>query len=423
MPNGTIPFAIQETFNAINIYQNRETFRMLHFKLIACSVARQPDPRLGPRITLIAGGTGNADVVRELLVRLTWNLGLNITVSDNGGSSRPIREVLGGPAMGDFRAILVRLAQANLTGSLHPEIKPVLDLLQYRLPKNRSAYLEWQSILNQDHALWRSIPRDVAPIILADLRYFGWKISQTVQTFEYQGASVGNFFLTGARERLQSLESAIHLFKSVLDIPYETRLFPAIASDKPFNIGACLTNHEVIYGQNEISHPGSFVDKQTTQSLRAPIDHIFYYDEFHQVIDPPANALLLDYMRGAVVIGYATGSFWTSIMPTRILAGVESVISAADVPKVLMLPGWPDREIQGADASMLIAKLQGSASRPYDMVTHLFYVDRTTVPLALSKVRAMGVVPVPIPAAPESASDKPRYDAVAVVSAMENLLR
>ena len=79
-----------------------------------------------------------------------------LPMSDDGGSTAEIMRVLGGPAIGDIRSRLLRLACPNT-----PSSEASLTLLQYRLPPDETAaVLKWRKILTKDDPLWNDV--DVA---------------------------------------------------------------------------------------------------------------------------------------------------------------------------------------------------------------------------------------------------------------------
>jgi hypothetical protein len=76
-----------------------------------------------------------------------------LPVSDDGGSTAEIIRFLGGPAIGDMRSRIVRLAR-NVT----KEDRAIKELLSFRLPNfKKDAITEWESILHLRHSLWDDI--------------------------------------------------------------------------------------------------------------------------------------------------------------------------------------------------------------------------------------------------------------------------
>ncbi|KAJ3006946.1 UNVERIFIED_CONTAM: hypothetical protein HDU68_003782 [Siphonaria sp. JEL0065] len=196
-------------------------------------------------------------------------------VSDDGGSTSEIVKVVGGPGIGDIRSRLVRLAETKT-----PEAKAVYKLLSYRLPTgspaadsgNCPAKIEWINILEGNHLLWQNISLPYRETIRSFLLQFHYKILKEIggggliitsggesnRSFDFRGGSLGNFFLTGCRLFFNSLEASIFQFARVTRCPSATNVVPVIATNhNPVSIGCTLRNGGVIFGQCEISHPGT----------------------------------------------------------------------------------------------------------------------------------------------------------------------
>lgn len=73
--------------------------------------------------------------------------------------------------------------------------------------------------------------------------------------FSFRNFSLGNGFLTGARDMFGSLPSAIFLFKSVASVAPDTHVIPVINTNQTVTIAAELEDGETIVGQCAISHP------------------------------------------------------------------------------------------------------------------------------------------------------------------------
>ncbi len=78
------------------------------FKWLAYSPEEMP--HLGPKITVIGGGSGLAKLL-EGLKQHTYNLSAIVTVFDSGGSTGRLRQDLNIPALGDLRNCLVALSE------------------------------------------------------------------------------------------------------------------------------------------------------------------------------------------------------------------------------------------------------------------------------------------------------------------------
>ena len=86
---------------------------------------------------------------------------------DNGGSTSEIVRVLGGPAIGDIRSRMVRLADDS-----SPEAKSLSELLQYRLPLSADDAAirgEWFQLIDGSHRCVRAFRDPAADGPLAPL--------------------------------------------------------------------------------------------------------------------------------------------------------------------------------------------------------------------------------------------------------------
>ena len=224
-----------------------------------------------------------------------------LPVTDDGGSTAEIVRVLGGPAVGDIRSRLLRLAPGNTRESV-----AVRRLLGHRLVSastsdeeegdladkvSRMAREEWLDIIDGglesnhrhglrnhatddedndeeeeliEHPLWRGVSTPYRAIIRSFLVHFHTQVMQTHNgirhssshpPFDFTGGSVGNFFFAGARIFFGSLPAAIFLFSKVAGIPSGSRVLPAILSEERLVLGAVLKDGTRLRGQYEISHP------------------------------------------------------------------------------------------------------------------------------------------------------------------------
>lgn len=227
-----------------------------------------------------------------------------LPVTDDGGSTAEIVRVLGGPAVGDIRSRLLRLAPGNTRESV-----AVRRLLGHRLVSastsdeeegdmadkvSRMAREEWLDIIDgglesnhrynglrnhatddedndeegassdYEHPLWKGVSTPYRSIIRAFLLHFHTQVMQTHNgirhssshpPFDFTGGSVGNFFFAGARTFFGSLPAAIFLFSKVAGIPSGSRVLPAILSEERLILGAVLKDGTRLRGQYEISHP------------------------------------------------------------------------------------------------------------------------------------------------------------------------
>ena len=217
-------------------------------------------------------------------------------------------------------------------------------------------------------------------------------------TFNYQSASIGNLFFTGARLFSGSVESAIYLLAIMGGVDEtKTAVLPAIVSNFSHHISAGLSDGSTIAGQNAISHPSEStalnqVDEQaehqhmnplangsdttiedanlpgslptlrkpniafskvSEEPLSARIERIWYINPYGHEMRPPPNPKALEAIRAGDAIIYSIGSLYTSIVPSLVLQGVGEAIARPSGPrlKILILNGSLDRETGGFTAS------------------------------------------------------------------------
>ncbi|KAI4149938.1 MAG: hypothetical protein L6R39_002391, partial [Caloplaca ligustica] len=210
------------------------------------------------KIVVLSGGTAAnslVDVFNELVQKLHCTLSYIIPISDNGGSSSELIRVFGGPGIGDIRSRLVRLIPPSNSG--------IYNFFNHRLPSSPTkASAEFLTLLDLTSPLYQPIPTAQALLIRSILSHLHLEILKRTRspssTFNFQSASIGNLFLTGARLFSGSFEAAIYLFAIIGGVDESrTAVLPAIVSNFTHHISAGLEDGTVITGQNAISHPSA----------------------------------------------------------------------------------------------------------------------------------------------------------------------
>ncbi|KAL8833341.1 MAG: hypothetical protein Q9170_004330 [Blastenia crenularia] len=361
-------------------------------------------------MVVLSGGTAAnslVDVFNELIEKNSCSLSYIIPISDNGGSSSELIRVFGGPGIGDIRSRLVRLIPPANAGVLH--------LFNHRLARaSVAASAEFFTLLDLTSPLYHPIPTPQALLIRSILSHLHLEILKRTRSpsssFNFQSASIGNLFLTGARLFSGSFESAIYLFAIIGGVD-ETRtaVLPAVVSNFTHHISAGLEDGTTITGQNEISHPSaptalpessdaithsspvptdppndlhpyshphhkknpsfhledatlpgslptlrpSFLTSSKSHEAPLPskIDRIWYINPYGQEMHPSPNPNALAAIRGSDAIIYSIGSLYTSLAPILILNGVGEAVARGPRFKVLILNGSLDRETGGYRAS------------------------------------------------------------------------
>jgi len=283
----------------------------------------------------------------------------------------------------------------------HSERNAIKSFFNHRLSFTAGpARLEWLDIVEGRHALWTHITPAKKELIRSFLNYVNLEIVKRARpssTFDFQSASVGNLFLTGARLFTGSFESAIYLLASIGAVPDTVQVVPAINSNFSHHISAGLEDGSVITGQTAISHPsaptalpdgrgqgqgrqgrgggegrrgsmdaeeqdriedanlpGSLAtlrekyitfSKEREEELPARIRRIWYINPYGQEIRPTANPKAVEVILRAECVVYSIGSLYTSIVPSIILRGVSHAMASTSIRyKVLILNGSLDRE-------------------------------------------------------------------------------
>jgi 2-phospho-L-lactate transferase/gluconeogenesis factor (CofD/UPF0052 family) len=307
-----------------------------------------------------------------------------IPITDDGGSSREIGRVFGGPAIGDLRATLTRLSDQSTL-----EASAVKKLLEHRLSNDdpQAAEAEWHALLEDRHPLYSNITSKYKNFIRSFLcKFEAERLYRIDSHFDLRNGSIGNFFFSGARMVLGSLE---------------THVLPIIDSNDRLGIGVKLENGKTIIGQTMISHPcGSSlaVDKNSTEPLPAPITELFYIDKYHNRISPDVNPEAINSIKESRGLIYGVGSFWTSIAPSLILNNVGEAIAELNSPKIAIVNCCHDRETAGMTILDYVNSLTRSLNRygalsypPKAYVTDLFTVKESEFAIDEESIRSLGI--------------------------------
>ncbi|CAD6444167.1 52213239-1c76-4130-9ea9-9bf6e6ec2867 [Sclerotinia trifoliorum] len=354
------------------------------------------------RIVVFSGGSAAnslVDVFGKVAEDRACSLSYIIPISDNGGSSSELIRVFGGPGIGDVRSRLVRLIPEDPIGA-NTEKSALKTFFNHRLdPSPQEAKHEWLAIVEGHSPLWSEITSAKRELIRSFLNTINLEIvkrARPTSVFNFQSASVGNLFLTGARIFTGSFEAAIYLLGSITGVKDNVEVIPAINSNFSYHISAGLRDGTIIVGQNNISHPiaPTFVptqpvspatwnkrqsidllehdriedanlpgslptlrkqnidfQKSHTEELSSPIERIWYINPYGQEIRPAPNTKVLEALNDASCVIYSIGSLYTSILPCLVLRDVGNAIADPRIKfKVLILNGCLDRETPGYTA-------------------------------------------------------------------------
>jgi 2-phospho-L-lactate transferase/gluconeogenesis factor (CofD/UPF0052 family) len=376
--------------------------------------------KYNPYIVVFRGGSG-ARSLSEAIYPVTHHVCYILPVTDNGGSTRPILDILGGPAIGDIRNALTELLKWR--NHDNQEKMAIAELFNYRLGKDDDETLknflhsknmleqqvaeitskirsgndnqvrsfnEYNHFLNGDHPLLNDFTSDRRGLLLREFR----EVYNALvgKNFDFVGASLGNLFLSGVRLGTGSLSSAILHFREMANIKEE--VLPIIDSNKQISIAAELGNGSVIYGQKDISYSSSefehknIINKDNNEKLFSPIVNIFNIDNENHLCHPYINTAVSAAIKKADLIVYAYGSFWTSLMPSLIVEGIAKSLSASKAPKLFLANGYPDRETYGMTIAEMTEKIKAGLEQSSKInlpinryITDVGYLNNTSFEL------------------------------------------
>ncbi len=300
-------------------------------------------PDAGSRILFFSGGTALAPVAAELS-RHTRNAVHVITTFDSGGSSAELRRAFGMPAVGDIRARIMALADRSLEGN--PEI---VALLGYRLPKDadpEALSAELASLASGEHPLVAVIPDPMHEVITQHLSAFRALMPADM---DLAGASIGNLVLTSGYLSLdRQLEPVVRVFSGMV----QARGVVLPVADACAHLCVELENGEVIVGQHRFTGKTAgpvtspILDMWLTSSLDDPAP-----------VSVPVHPRLPAIIRGADLICYPVGSFFSSVMANLLPDGVSRAIREASCPKVFIPNLGTDPELFGLSVQDQVAYL------------------------------------------------------------------
>jgi CofD-related protein of GAK system len=293
----------------------------------------EKNPELGPRLLFFSGGTALRDFSRRL-IRYTANSIHIITPFDSGGSSAELRKEFKMPAVGDIRNRVMALADQRFKGN--PDI---YTLFSYRLPKDMNQHIlleELESMANGNHPMVAKIIDPMRKIIRNHLYLF---LENMPETFDLQGASIGNLILTaGYLSNRRLLDPVIYIFSKIVECQGIVR--PVV--NKHRHLTAKLEDGTLLVGQHLITG-------KETDCISSRVRSVFLTDEEGK--NQPADVAIKDKMRTLIsradLICYPMGSFYSSIIANLLPKGVGSAVSQVDCPKIYIPNTVTDPETFG----------------------------------------------------------------------------
>lgn len=328
-------------------------------------------PQLGPRVLFFSGGTALKSVAQDI-TRYTHNSIHLITPFDSGGSSAVLRDTFDMPAVGDVRNRLMALADQSIQGN--PEI---YDLFAHRLDKHGAPdalRTELAELAAGRHRLIRRIPDPMRKIIR---NYFHMFADLMPDDFNLRGASLGNLVLTaGYLTSRRHLDPVIYLFSKLVEVRGIVR--PMVSRNG--HLAVRLEDGSVIVGQHR------FTGKECG-AVTSPIESLWLTASLDandpQPMQVPIRAKTKELIRGADLICYPMGSFYSSLLAALAPVGVGETIARTGAPKVFIPNTGNDPELYGHTLAMQVQRLLNclrkdspESLRPADVLSFILVDSR-----------------------------------------------
>jgi CofD-related protein of GAK system len=276
------------------------------------------------------------------------------------------------PAVGDLRNRILALADVS-----SPRSRALHDLLAHRLPPTGSP----PSLLQTLMKVLRKLPPEAIDSAHACLAAVGPR-------FDLRHASVGNLVLAGmylTEER--SLQRAVERLSRLVGA--RGTVCPVSGDD--LHLAAELGDGSVVVGQHRITAAGA---------AEPPIRRILLVRSLGDPtpVRSSAPAAALDLIRGADLVCFPMGSFFTSVVASLLPEGIGEAVAASPAPRVYLPNPGGDAEERGWS---LEERVRGLAA-------HLG-------PLLASEIRVERGLR-------RSPWDRTRYDDAAVVEALAGMV-
>ena len=227
----------------------------------------------GPRIVTIGGGTGMPQLLRGLR-KYTDNITAIVTVADDGGSSGRLRRTMGILPPGDFRNNIAALSEVEGL---------MVRLFQYRFADRELGDPEADN--------------------------------------ELAGHSFGNLFITTMAAITGSFEAGIAESSKVLRV--RGRVLPGTLED----VTLCAEVRRLRPdGETELI---TVEGESMLPQARGQIERVYLKQERARAYPEAIRAILQ-----ADLIVAGPGSFFTSVLPNLLVAGVRDAICASSAPRI-----------------------------------------------------------------------------------------
>ena len=339
---------------------------------MSAPVPDAPPPPADARPLFFSGGTALRDTSRALARRTRHSVHL-LTTFDSGGSSAALRRAFAMPAVGDIRNRLVALADADAVP------RAVIDFFTSRLPAEgdpETLRRELTALGQSAHPVWRAMPAAWARPFRLHLGHF---LRRMPPNFDPRLAALGNLLLAGGYLRhKRDLTPPIALFSQLLRV--RGTVLPTV--EESLHLAAELTDGSLVVGQHHF------------KALPAPVARLLLTvhepdrgadpaEAGHQdaiPCRPRLSPVAAEHVRGAGLICYPMGSFYSSVLANLLPSGVGRAVARRACPKVFIPNTGRDAELCGMDvpgqvAAILRTLRQDAPWARTEELLHLVLVD------------------------------------------------
>jgi len=301
-------------------------------------------------ITILSGGSAIKDIIFELL-KYPVEVTRVVPSTDNGASSKELRDVFGILSVGDIRqalAISIPHTQEN---------KQLVKFINWRFPIEDIPIEALKRLIENPESLLYQISADL-PMQKELIEYLEIFLQQKgVEKLNLNNGSIGNFLLVGAyfkhgKEWNHAIKALEYLFGC------QANVLP-IYLNNHYHLKANFYNGTVICGESEIT---SF-----RRNVKQDIDSLeicqLQENKFTEV-DPLVNQKVIETLEKSDIIVFSPGSLFTSILPHLVNYKIlEGLSSNKNAKKVFLVNLVQDSETQGYTAFDIIQKVERIAQK------------------------------------------------------------
>ena len=252
------------------------------------------------KITILSGGSAIKDIMFELL-RYAENITRVVPSTDNGASSKVLRECCDILSVGDIRQSLAMSIPHT------PQNKQLVKFINWRFPVKKYIFIDelGKLILNKSSVLYQlSDGLSIQKELFDYLRLFLDK----VDSINLSNGSIGNFILVAAYYKYnQDWNEAIEKLEELFNC--SSKVLPIYLNNQ-YHLRANFHNGTVICGESEISEFGANSKKDVSS-----LEICQFQDKRFLDVVPKVNPKVLKSVEESELIIFSPGSFFTSILP------------------------------------------------------------------------------------------------------------